>query len=294
MEDTAYYLSAVIGDKPGSLEVRTKAFSSANLEALLAEEPAAIAVAPEGELVTERFLEAFSAREQLLRIHVEGAAERDYLWRYYSKHLDEQTPHLIRSIDSTSLRAHILEIKVSRQPELLAFVREDVSETFPASNIDSVIAEVMKPRRVRRREPSLEELEAGNRDALRRVREEMLERVATYASAQLASACDSVNVNPSQFAADMRKANRIFAVRFGRDWRYPRFQFNHGRKPLGPFSEMRDVLAALAPDPRGWDRLQWFLDPNAALNGDIPMKVWNKDRAKVVEAARMEHWDARD
>ena len=100
--------------------------------------------------------------------------------------------------------------------------------------------------------------------------------------------------NPSQFAADMRKANRIFAVRFGRDWRYPRFQFNHGSRPLEPFPEMRDVLTALAPDKRGWDRLQWFVEPNSALNGRIPLEVWSEDRSKVVEATRMEHWDARD
>jgi hypothetical protein len=152
----------------------------------------------------------------------------------------------------------------------------------------------MKPRRVRPPEPSPERLEFENRDALRNTREQMLERIETYTSAQLAFACDSVNVNPSQFAADMRKANRILAVRFGRDWRYPHFQFNHRRKPLEPFPEMRDVLAALAPDTRGWDRLQWFLEPNPALNGRLPLEVWSEDRIKVVEAARTEYWDGRD
>jgi hypothetical protein len=166
-------------------------------------------------LVTERFLEAFSARDQLLHIHVEGTTERDFLWRYYSKHLDEQTPHLIRSIDSTSLRAHIVEIKVSRQPELLAFVREDVSETFSASNIDSVIAEVMKPRRLRLREPSLDELEAGNRDALRLAREEMLERVATYSKSTTSTILTiaAATRNPSSRAAAPMLRSRMTVQR---------------------------------------------------------------------------------
>lgn len=57
---------------------------------------------------------------------------------------------------------------------------------------------------------------------------------------------------------------------------------------------MRDVLTALVPDNRGWDRLRWFLEPNSVLNGRIPMEVWSEDRSQVVEAARMEHCDARD
>ena len=295
MGDAAYYLSAVIGHKPGSIEVRTTTFSSANLEALLKEDPAAIAVAPEGALVTERLLEAFSAREEMM-IHLHVAdAPRGYRWRYYAKGSHERTPHLVRSIDSTALRIQIFKPEVRRHHQLLAFVREELSgEALPTSSIDSVIVEVMKPRQIRSTEPSTEQLESENYDALRRVREQMLERIETYTSAQLAVRCDSVNVNPSQFAADLRKANRAFAVRFGRDWLYPRFQFNHGSKPLEPFSEMRDVLTALAPDKRGWDRLQWFLDPNPVLRGRAPLELWSEDRSKVVEAARMEHWDARD
>ena len=174
-------------------------------------------------------------------------------------------------------------------------MREELSgEMFLTTNFDALIEEAMRPRRVRSTEPSAEQLEAENHAALRKTREQMLERVETYTSAQVAAGCDSVNVNPSQFAADMRKANRIFAVRFGRDWRYPRFQFNHCSRPLEPFPEMRDVLTALVPDKRGWDRLQWFLEPNSVLNGRILLEVWSEDRSKVVAAARMEHWDARD
>jgi hypothetical protein len=297
MDDAAYYLSAVIGRKPGSLEVRTTAFSSANLEALLDEEPAAIAVAPEGALVTERLLEAFSAREELV-IHLHGHGVHplgSHRWHYYAKRPHEQALHLVRSVDSSTLRIQIFKPEVRRHQELLAFVREELSgEMFLTTKFDALIEEAMKPRRVRSPDPSTEQLEAENHAALRKAREQMLERVETYTSAQLAAGCDSVNVNPSQFAADMRKANRIFAVRFGRDWRYPRFQFNHGSRPLEPFPEMREVLTALAPDKRGWDRLQWFLEPNSVLNGRIALEVWSEDRSQVVEAARMEHRDARD
>jgi hypothetical protein len=297
MDRAAYYLSAVIGRKPGGLQVRTTAFSSANLDALLDEGPAAIAVAPEGALATERLLEAFSAREEMV-IHLPAMKSlRNYRWRYYAKRPHEQAPHLVRSIDSSTLRIQIFKPEVQKQHELLAFVREDLSsEPLSSSSIDidSVVEEMMKPRRIRVTQPSSEQLESENLDALRKAREQMLGRIEMYTSAQIAAACDSVNVNPSQFAADMRKANRVFAVRFGRDWLYPRFQFNHEGSPLEPFPEMREVLAALTPDKRGWDRLQWYLDPNPVLNGRIPLDLWGEQRSKVVEAARTENWDARD
>jgi hypothetical protein len=297
MEPAAYYLSAVIGRSPGSLEVRTTAASAANLDALLDEDPAAIAVAPEGAVAAERLLEAFTAREEMV-IHLHGASTHPLgscRWRYYAKGPHEQAPHLVRLIDSSALRIQIFDPDVRMQQEVLAFLREDPSAEMPWTiNYDAVIEEMLQPRRIRSTELSTEQLETENHDALRRAREQLLERVETYTSAQLAAGCESVNVNPSQFAADMRKANRIFAVRFGRDWRYPRFQFNHSSRPLEPFVEMRDILVALAPDKRGWDRLQWFLEPSPALNGRIPLGVWGEDRTRVVEAARMERWDARD
>jgi hypothetical protein len=300
MEDPAYYLSAVIGRKAGSFEVRTTAFSPENLDALLKDDPAAITVAPEGALVPERLLDLFSKQEALLRDVLRSPAPRglrSHRWRYYAKHSYDLTPHVIRSIDSDDMKQHLFQAWGRMHNVSFAFVREGpLTEAHPPSNIDSAIADAMKPRRTQIRlttAPS-EKLAAANRQALHAARQDMLKRIETYTSEELASALDSANGNPSQFAADKRKSNRIFGVRLGREWHYPQFQFDRTRKPLEPFAEMKDVLAALAPDVRGWDRLQWFLEPHLVLNEQTPLEVWSQDRAKVVEAARTERWDARD
>jgi hypothetical protein len=291
MDSQPYYLSAVIGRKPGSFEIRTTTFSPENLEALLKKDPTAITLAPEGALVTERLLKAFGNSDT---IEFERHAHH-HRWRYYFKGPYETTPHLVSSISSTDIRARLSEFRShysATRFHLLAFVREGVLADKATS---SFLIEAIKPRRLRFTAQSAEESsETANRDALRNAREKMLERIDTYTSAELASACDSANVNPSQYAGDLRKPNRIFAVRMGRDWLYPTFQFNHSKKPVEPFSEMKEVLRSLAPDSRGWDRLQWFLDPNIALGGRTPLEVWKEDRARVIEAAQSETWNERD
>jgi hypothetical protein len=87
---------------------------------------------------------------------------------------------------------------------------------------------------------------------------------------------------------------KLFGVRFGREWHYPAFQFDRTQKPIEIFDEVKPLLAALSPDERGWDRLQWFLQPHEALNGLTPLEVWRKDRASVVAAAGTERWNGRD
>jgi hypothetical protein len=291
-----YFLSAVIGGKGDLLQVRTTEATSENLDALLQEDPTAITLAPAGELATEQLLRAFRTRDSLISSRSGVRSSQVARWRYYARRASENLPHLVRSIGSADLRTQIHEIEARKQHQLLAFVREDISsQDRSGSDIDLVVQEVMRRRRrVRIAVSAPKHLESANREALRKVREQMLKMVPTYTSADLAAACDSSSINPSQFAADMRKANRIFAVRLGRDWRYPRFQFNHADKPIEPFPEMKEVLASLAPDKRGWDRLQWFLDPNSKLGERTPLEVWEKNRPKVIEAARGEQWNARD
>jgi hypothetical protein len=298
MDDAAYYLSAVIGRRPGSLEVRTTAFSAENLEALLGDEPAAITLAPEGALAPERLLHVFTTRHFAFRTpHHADASHIDSIrrWRYYAKRSYEQVPHLIRSVNSDDLKRQLFEARRHMRHALFAFVREEfMPETPSPSGIDDVILEAMKPRYVRLSTPPGEQLELANRQALQAARQDMLKHVETYSSEQLASVLDSASTNASQFAADKRKSNTIFGVRFGRDWLYPRFQFDRAHTPLKPFKEMKDVLSALTPDARGWDRLQWFLEPHEALNGRTPLEVWSQDRGQVIQAARTERWDARD
>ena len=107
----------------------------------------------------------------------------------------------MRSIGSADLRTQIRKIEVRQQHQLLAFVREDISRQDRGGfDIDLVIQEVMRRSgRVRRAVSPAKHLESANREALRKAREQMLKAIPTYTSAELAEACDSSNINPSQW-----------------------------------------------------------------------------------------------
>jgi hypothetical protein len=132
----------------------------------------------------------------------------------------------------------------------------------------------------------------SDREELMRIRRDLLEQAGgTFNSEDLAMAAQSTTTNSSQLAADQRGSGKLFGVRWGREWRYPSFQFDGDRRL---YPEMRDVLAALSPDNAGWDRLQWFLQPHVKLKGRTPLQIWSSDRRKVVEAANTERWNGRD
>lgn len=113
----------------------------------------------------------------------------------------------------------------------------------------------------------------------------MLDAVGSFTSEELATAASSMTRKASQFAADQRKAGKLFGVRFGAAWHYPRFQFDSKRNGA---AETKEVLAALSPDEQGWNRLQWFLEPHEKLKGRTPLDAWRTDRMKVVKAAHAE------
>jgi hypothetical protein len=133
--------------------------------------------------------------------------------------------------------------------------------------------------------------DVSNRQKLRKARHEMLEQVGTYSSEELAASSDSTSPNSSQYALDQRKKNRIFGVRVGQSWLYPKFQFDAKRRII---PDMKEILTALSPDEKGWDRLQWFLEPHETLKGKAPYEVWPSNRKNVIEAAKTERWDGRD
>jgi hypothetical protein len=293
MSDIPYYVSAILGRDRNSLEVRTKVFSPTNLRALLNDDPAAITLGPKGAWGLESLLEAFG-RQRTLRVG-RGHA-RVHRWRAYERFRYESMPPRVRSLDSNALEQQLVTMNFDQMLEA-AFVSETVLEDGALmSVIDSVISDAIAPptpqNRSSQRKSSNPEID--NRHALRAARQEMLNSVGTFTSEEIASVLDSTSSNASQCAADQRTAGKIFGVRFGREWHYPKFQFDRSRKPIEIFPEVKPLLAALSPDERGWDRLQWFLQPHEGLSGRTPLEMWQKDRAAVVTAASTERWNGRD
>lgn len=287
MDDSHLYLSAVVGLDLGSPQLRMMAYSHESLSRMLGERPTAITVSPLGSLIPERLLELFARIRSRHRTHVATHSR----WRFYCKQAHEPAVHFERFIATDEL---------SRWREvipggLLAFVDDRYVVEAKLEQFDSALAEAVVSRSEREAdEPSAESLEVRNYFLLKKARADMLQRVETYSSVELAAISHSSNANSSSFAGDLRRAGKVMGVRSGREWLYPRFQFDAQLKPVRPFPEIKAILAALRPDPTGWDHLQWFLDSNSQLNEQAPLNVWNGSREQVVQAAQNGSADDRD
>src|SRR5262249_13116379 len=147
-----------------------------------------------------------------------------------------------------------MQLELESQPDngWLVLVPEQLAIEQTAE-IESVFGEVLaEPGKT---ESSARTKAASQREALLRERQNLLKRVETLSSEEIASGGESTSTNASQFAADLRNRGAIFGVRFGQQWLYPSFQFDRAHR-IRP--EMRELIAALSPDELGWDRLQWF------------------------------------
>jgi hypothetical protein len=91
-----------------------------------------------------------------------------------------------------------------------------------------------------------------------------------------------VTTNPSATLAKYREQGRLFSVREGRNYLYPRFQFTQDAAPLDAIA---DILKVVPEDARGWPLLSWFEAPSTLLDGRKPSEVLAKDPAAVRTAA---------
>jgi hypothetical protein len=313
------YLNALVASNK-SMEVRTRVFSKSNLDSLLSEHPAAITFSRSGVLDAERLLAVYMKNHALFRPIIQSRHTNQ--WRCYAQRVDEKQFDLKVVADNRALLKGLVQLlkrvaKYSANAPICALVpalewtskhdkeiRSVFCDAIVDTGVDAIVttggvtlpiqikssprvtADPIIPPQVRR-----DEDDVNDREALIRTRRQMLDRVGSFSSEDLAAAAESMTSNPSQFAADQRGTGEIFGVRFGREWRYPRFQFDAKRRA---FPEMKPVLRALSPDEQGWDRLQWFLEPHEILRGRTPLEVWKTHRQKVVEAANTERWDGRD
>ncbi len=293
--DDTYFLNAIVV-QDHSPQSRTGVLSSANFDSLRDERLAAITIAPRSAVRTDWLWEVFMDEPALFGplLEVPRHASR---WMLYLKHKDHeqfQFKELIDRIDRFAKEQMALLEPGSARAE--AYVVALVPEAPWSLQHKDVIRRALDAAfnhtiRVTKRRAETDDDGASDREMLIRIRKEMLDTVGSYTSEDLAAAAASITSNPSQFAADQRSTGRLFGVRFGQAWHYPKFQFDSKRNTI---PEMKDVLTALSPDPQGWDRLQWFLEPHERLKGRTPLEVWKADRKKVIEAAQTERWNGRD
>lgn len=293
--DDAYFLNAIVVHDH-SPQSRTDVLSSVNFDLLLDERLAVITIAPRSALRADWLWDVFIDKPDLFGPLLEVPHHTDR-WMLYLKHLDHdqfQFKKLIDDIDRFAKEPMALLETGSAQVE--TYVVALVPEAPWSMEHKDVIRRALDTAfnytiRVTKGQAKTDDDEASDRERLIRIRKEMLEKVGSYTSEDLAAAADSITSNPSQFAADQRSTGRLFGVRFGQAWHYPKFQFDSKRNII---PEMKDVLTALSPDEQGWDRLQWFLEPHEKLKGRTPLEVWKTDRKRVIVAANVERWNGRD
>ena len=278
-----YYLSAIVGGTRHG-EVRTTLFSDDSLDELLKDKPAAMTIARSNVPAAERLLTYW--RRYRLTAPAPTVKTSWYLDLHcYFKRAPGERVQSVRVTTYDQLRHRILETRTQKALWCTFFLMEGAADAaFLGAEIEKTFDPIQS---------QVDTSETHNRKRLEIVNQEMIQKAGGYlTSEELAAALNSRAKNPSQFAADLRSNNKILALRWGaKDWWYPRFQFESNGRPA---PEIPELMTALAPDERGWDRLQWLLTPHQQLHGKTPLELWHTDRKAILEAARMERWNDRD
>lgn len=290
------YLNAIV-ERGKSFRVLTEEYSRDAVKELMSQAPEAIALAPAGTVDATKLIAELKAFRDKPRRRYRAHGHR---WNCYWRDLNEQSLRYCGVLDDERhVGEKFEELHQKRTFSILVLIcvesaldkafaaacsKELPSHTpvipfISASHFEALFEGVFHSKET-----------ATDRASLRVVRQQLLDKVATFTSEDLATAAGSVTNNASQYALDLRSRGKVFGVRFGRTWHYPRFQFDAQRRAL---PEMKAVLDALSPDPQGWDRLQWFITPHERLTGRSPLQMWDSDRNKVIEAAQTEHWHGR-
>jgi len=288
--ESTYSLSAIL-EQQDAPELRTAAYSRKQLSAFLKEDPAAITLAPPGTGNAERLFDLFLSQSGVFHSLLESHRRSDP-WLVFAEHANELL--LQETIQREELASSVQTAAQRLAGQTIVMIRQTEDSRARFDTVLKVLRRLTDTRSSANRTAGqiTGAGEGSDREELMRVRKDMLEQAGgTLSSEDLALAAQSTTTNSSQLAADQRGSGKLFGVRWGREWRYPRFQFDAAGRV---YPEMKDVLTALSPDIPGWDRLQWFLQPHETLKGSTPLQAWSADRPNVIKAANTERWNGRD
>lgn len=116
-------------------------------------------------------------------------------------------------------------------------------------------------------------------------RREFLGAFPTLVSHEVATAAGSDAKNAAALATRWRKEQRVFAVAWGGELRYPAFQFDDAGKPL---PAIRSVIDALGVQVSPWQLALWFVTPSPYLPRQERPVQFLSDPEQLVAAARAE------
>jgi hypothetical protein len=123
-------------------------------------------------------------------------------------------------------------------------------------------------------------------DAMQRsiaLRERLQAQVKFVTSAQWAK-WRGIQSNPAAALGKYKKQNRVFAVRFSKQDRYPAFQF--AGDDAQPLPVIHDILDLIPQAAHGWPLLSWFEAKNTLLADRKPSEVVATEPEAALKAAQ--------
>ena len=119
-----------------------------------------------------------------------------------------------------------------------------------------------------------------------RLRNQFMREVGALTSQEVAELGQSQAKNRAAHAHRVKTENKIFAVEYQGDDRYPAFQFdlNTGKpKPV-----IKQMLETVKGQWSGWQLALWCATPNGYLDDKAPMECLDETPDKVLDALRGE------
>lgn len=119
-----------------------------------------------------------------------------------------------------------------------------------------------------------------------RMRHEFMREVGALTSQDVAELSQSQAKNRAAHAHRAKTENKLFAVEYQGDQRYPAFQFDAQTGKPKPI--IKQMLELLNSQWSGWQLALWFVTPNGYLDDQTPMDRLDASPEAVMEALRKE------
>ncbi len=116
-------------------------------------------------------------------------------------------------------------------------------------------------------------------------RTQFLEHYETYSSSDINQINGSTATNKAALASGWRSKGKIFAIDYRGKQLYPAFQFDNQGKPR---KVMAKVIKLFDEENKGWQLALWFTNPNAVLNGKMPVEIIASQPESIVDAVKEE------
>ncbi|MDO9425171.1 MAG: hypothetical protein Q7T40_13410 [Methylobacter sp.] len=119
-----------------------------------------------------------------------------------------------------------------------------------------------------------------------KLRNEFMSNVGALTSQEVATLSQSQAKNKAAYAHRLKAENKVFAVEFQGEQRYPAFQFD--METGKPKLIIKDILALVKGEWSGWQLALWFITANGYLDGKTPLEMMDTKPEVVLKTLSKE------